>query len=158
VPNKATTDRESRSKVEPVSGAVATSPLSKKVTLSWLPLRKKSVVSGVPSASPLVNPGPRSLSTSSWLGKPVGSTSTVLRKPAASGSNQSPVELETPGSPETPTRAIDQKSAPLKVTGREVVPFKVAVSDVEENSVMTRGLDCGRTHWLRYECGHDCNC
>jgi hypothetical protein len=45
--------------------------------------------------------------------------------------------------PENPTRATNQLSAPLLVTLREVVPFevvKVAVSDVEENSVMTRVL------------------
>src|SRR5436190_1320175 len=55
----------------------------------------------------------------------------MLTTPAAPGSVQSCW-------PENPARATNHKSAALLVTVREVVPFKVAVSDVEENSVMTR--------------------
>jgi hypothetical protein len=54
-------------------------------------------------------------------------------KPAASGSTQSCVVMETPA------RATDQLSAKPKLTLRGF-PFKVAVSDVEEFSVMTRLL------------------
>src|SRR6476660_3211519 len=119
-----------REKVVPVSGAVAPSPLSKKVTLRAPPLSLKDVVSGSPSASP-ERPGPNSLVTNSWS---VERVNTALVKSAASGSVQNCPELG-----ETPVRAIVQLSAKLKVTLRGF-PFKVAVSDVEEFSVMTRVL------------------
>jgi hypothetical protein len=110
----------------------------------------KVSMSVVPSASP-VNPGPTSLLTSSVLGK-TRLRLTMLTKPAASGSDQG-----WPGpKPESPVAAIDQRSGARNVTLRGF-PFKVAVSDVEEFSVMTReAVDYARTHWLRDECGGDC--
>jgi hypothetical protein len=62
--------------------------------------------------------------------------STRLKKPAASGSVQNWVRFS-----ETLARSILQLSSPWKATFREVVPLevvKVAVSDVEEVSVMRR--------------------
>ena len=53
--------------VVPVSGTVAMSPLSKKVTLRGLPLSVKVVVSGAPSAS--TPTWDVSLSTDSWSGR-----------------------------------------------------------------------------------------
>jgi hypothetical protein len=70
--------------------------------------------------------------TNSWLGK-IGRKSTALTKPAASGS------VQVLPWPPIPARAIVHTSAPTLVTVRGLL-FKVAVSDVEENSVMTRVL------------------
>ena len=135
-----------REAVVPVSGAAATSPLSKKVTLRGFPLSVKRVVSGVPSGS-AKNAGPKSLMTCSWLGDKKDCT--MLARPTASGSSH------CCDVPETPAKAIVQSSGKLRVTLRGF-PFKVAVSDVEEFSVMTReAVDYARTHWLRDECGGD---
>jgi len=133
-----------REKVVPVSGTVATSPRSLKVTLRGFPLSVKDVVSAVLFASaPMKISGPMSLLTSSWLGKWSVSRITSLIKSAAPGSNHR-VAAKVPLCGEIPSRAINQISAAAKgsgVTVREVVPLgvvKSAVSDVEEFSVMTR--------------------
>jgi len=119
-----------RENVVPVSGAVLTSPLSKKVTLRGSLLSVKVVASGVPSGSARIA-GPKSLMTFSSLGDKKDCT--MLPKPAASGSGSS----HCTDVPETPGRAIVQLSAKLRVTVRGF-PFKVAVSDVEESSVIMR--------------------
>jgi hypothetical protein len=68
----------------------------------------------------------------------------MLTKPAASGSDQG-----WPGpKPESPVAAIDQRSGARNVTVRGF-PFKIAVSDVEEFSVMTRvSIAPARIGWV----------